>query len=241
MEGSEVDALFSDPRFAERCGVLIGEEGAHGSVVSGGGAAALPFQQVEHLKQLHQWEQWRRERSERAVARGEAAWPALPEELKQEAREAFMLHQNIHRSHLQKQVVRTLRAMGVSAEEEVITGQGHSLDIVVDLEGTGAKVLRCPAAGGGSDGNKGVRAQSPAATSSGSLVAIEVDGPSHFLHRSQRPNGATHLKRRQLRQSGWRLVSVPYWCWSRSAATEGTTDDMRRAYLTELLGLPQAE
>ena len=49
------------------------------------------------------------------------------------------------------------------------------------------------------------------------LVAIEVDGPSHFLqgpigqHRSV--SGATQLKRRQLKALGWQLVSVPYWEW----------------------------
>eukprot|EP00962_Isochrysis_galbana_P044958 scaffold17563_cov117-Isochrysis_galbana.AAC.1 len=45
----------------------------------------------------------------------------------------------------------------------------------------------------------------------GQQVAIEVDGPSHFVGR--KPNGATLLKRRQLRHVGWRLVSIPYWEW----------------------------
>jgi hypothetical protein len=45
----------------------------------------------------------------------------------------------------------------------------------------------------------------------GQLVAIEVDGPSHFVGR--KPSGATLLKRRQLRHFGWTLVSIPYWEW----------------------------
>ncbi len=45
----------------------------------------------------------------------------------------------------------------------------------------------------------------------GERVGVEVDGPSHFV--GCEPNGATVLKRRQLRPLGWRLVSVPYWEW----------------------------
>jgi hypothetical protein len=45
-------------------------------------------------------------------------------------------------------------------------------------------------------------------------VAIEVDGPSHFVGRTHEPTGATALKRRQLRAAGWALVAVPYWQWN---------------------------
>ena len=41
-------------------------------------------------------------------------------------------------------------------------------------------------------------------------VAVEVDGPSHFLGESDVPNGATRLKRRQLRHLGWAVLPVPY-------------------------------
>ena len=54
----------------------------------------------------------------------------------------------------------------------------------------------------------------------GERIAVEVDGPSHFLGRSQQPNGATLLKRRQLRHFEWRLVSVPYWAWDRNEIEE---------------------
>ena len=50
----------------------------------------------------------------------------------------------------------------------------------------------------------------------GQRVAVEVDGPSHFIGHSQQPAGATLLKHRQLRYFGWRLESVPYWEWNRS-------------------------
>jgi len=42
-------------------------------------------------------------------------------------------------------------------------------------------------------------------------VAVEVDGPWHFMGRT--PTGATELKRRQLRSAGWTLIAVPYWEW----------------------------
>ena len=50
-------------------------------------------------------------------------------------------------------------------------------------------------------------------------VAIEVDGPSHFVGRTHAPTGATALKRRQLRAAGWSLVPVPYWQWGALDAT----------------------
>ena len=51
----------------------------------------------------------------------------------------------------------------------------------------------------------------------GDRIAVEVDGPSHYLGGSQQPTGATQLKRRQLRHFGLRLVSTPYWEWGRSS------------------------
>ena len=48
----------------------------------------------------------------------------------------------------------------------------------------------------------------------GREVAIEVDGPSHFVGRTHVPTGATALKWRQLRAAGWALVAVPYWQWN---------------------------
>ena len=50
----------------------------------------------------------------------------------------------------------------------------------------------------------------------GEQIAVEVDGPYHFVGRSQQPTGNTLLKHRQLRHFGWRLESVPYWEWDHS-------------------------
>jgi hypothetical protein len=51
----------------------------------------------------------------------------------------------------------------------------------------------------------------------GQQIAIEVDGPRHFVGRM--PSGATLLKRRQLRHLGWRVVYIPYWKWDELAKT----------------------
>ena len=67
----------------------------------------------------------------------------------------------------------------------------------------------------------------------GREVALEVDGPHHFVGRTV--NGATALKRRQLRAAGWPLLSVPYWEWNelekQGAAAQRTylTGGLRRA------------
>jgi acetyl esterase/lipase len=43
-------------------------------------------------------------------------------------------------------------------------------------------------------------------------VALEVDGPSHFL-QDGRPNGSTLLRNRMLAANGWRVVVVNYRAW----------------------------
>jgi hypothetical protein len=89
-------------------------------------------------------------------------------------------------SQLQSDVVREIRSRGARVEEE------H----------------RCKASGYSIDALVTLK--------DGKQLAVEVDGPSHFLCRSQRPTGSTLLKHRQLRYFGWRLESVPYWEWNRS-------------------------
>jgi hypothetical protein len=59
-------------------------------------------------------------------------------------------------------------------------------------------------------------------------VAVEVDGPTHFVGRL--PTGATVLKRRQLRLTNMPLLAVPYWEWNELRGTS-----RRRAYLLQRL------
>ena len=85
------------------------------------------------------------------------------------------------------------------------------LEVVKELRALGANVreeFRCEASGYSID--------ALVTLNDGARVAVEVDGPSHFIGRSHQPTGATLLKHRQLRYFGWRLESVPYWEWDRS-------------------------
>jgi hypothetical protein len=59
-------------------------------------------------------------------------------------------------------------------------------------------------------------------------IALEVDGPSHYLLNGE-PNGPTLLRNRSLAAHGWRVVTVKYSHW------DGLTVHQRAAYLTELL------
>jgi len=52
-----------------------------------------------------------------------------------------------------------------------------------------------------------------------SLIAIEVDGPSHFISSSTEKsdktlNGSTLLKQRLLAAAGWKVISIPYFEWN---------------------------
>ena len=84
-------------------------------------------------------------------------------------------------------------------------------DVVREIRSRGARVKeehRCEASGYSID--------ALVTLNDGARVAVEVDGPSHFIGRSHQPTGATLLKHRQLCYFGWRLESVPYWEWDRS-------------------------
>jgi len=86
-------------------------------------------------------------------------------------------------SVLQSDVVREIRSRGVQAKQE------H----------------RCEASGYSIDVLVTLK--------NGEQIAVEVDGPSHFLSNSHQPTGSTQLKHRQLRYFGWCLESVLYWEW----------------------------
>ncbi|EJK61272.1 hypothetical protein THAOC_18274, partial [Thalassiosira oceanica] len=61
--------------------------------------------------------------------------------------------------------------------------------------------------------------------SDGRKVAVEVDGPSHFIDR--RPTGSTILKHRQVvKLDSIEVVSVPYWEWD-----ELKNSEMKQHYL----------
>ncbi len=60
-------------------------------------------------------------------------------------------------------------------------------------------------------------------------IALEVDGPSHFLQSGQ-SNGRTQMRNRCLAAYGWRVVVVPFREWNALR-----TQTERQAYLSRLL------
>ena len=72
-----------------------------------------------------------------------------------------------------------------------------------------------------------------------SRIAVEVDGPSHFLlpdgRGVRRPNGPTLLKRRLLAAAGWRVISVPFYEWDGFATAKERQTYLERA-VAPLLG-----
>ena len=156
------------------------------------------------LCQLHQWQLWL------SLEPRSSGWPQLPSALQRRCYASF--HTQAKPSRQQRQVMESLRALGLSPREEVRTRVGYSVDAMVSLHGR--------------------------------EVAIEVDGPSHFVRDTRTPNGATTLKRRQLRAAGYTLLPVPYWEWraldhgGEEASGGGSSDAVRRKrehYLAESL------
>jgi RAP domain/FAST kinase-like protein, subdomain 1 len=123
--------------------------------------------------------------------------------------EAFVSEEAVS-SLFQNNVVETLRTLpDVSqVEVEVLAESGYNLDAVIVYQGE--------------------------------RIGVEVDGPFHFVGSpsSQSPNGATLLKRRQLRAlEGWKLVAIPYWEWE-EIEKEGSNmkrTEKRQMYLQKLL------
>ena len=83
----------------------------------------------------------------------------------------------------------------------------------------------------------------------GCEVAIEVDGPFHFVGRDHwvgslagvppvgvHLTGSTALKRRQLRAAGWALVSLPYWEWNKFESHDARCAPWQRELLLRELG-----
>jgi RAP domain len=84
-------------------------------------------------------------------------------------------------------------------------------------------------------------------------VAIEVDGPYHFMVcidssyskvsnytgmgttvSGYQANGSTMLKRRLLKSMGWTVLTVPYWEWSAMKGDYGKEDDYCRSLLASV-------
>jgi RAP domain len=71
----------------------------------------------------------------------------------------------------------------------------------------------------------------------GNEIGVEVDGASHFVGRSQNPNGKTILKRRQVRAlDRLKLVSVLHWEWNGiNKGSSKKKSERQEQYLQNLL------
>ena len=134
-------------------------------------------------------------------------WPPLPEALRERCVEAFIATQLRARpSKMQLDVSASLRKLGATVQDEYI------------CEDSGYSIDALVDLG---DGVK---------------IAVEVDGPNHFVGDSKTLTGATILKRRQLRHFGWHTVSVAHWEWSPFEWNEpGLRQRKREAYLRRCL------
>jgi hypothetical protein len=61
----------------------------------------------------------------------------------------------------------------------------------------------------------------------GMRVALEVDGPTHFL-QDGRQDGPTRLRNRMLAAHGWRVAVVDYRAWDQLTMQEQREDYLRR-------------
>jgi hypothetical protein len=68
-----------------------------------------------------------------------------------------------------------------------------------------------------------------AVTAAGQQLAVEVDGPSHFVRPGRVVEGPTQARNRALAARGNRVLSVPFWEWDALKGSE------QAAYLVELL------
>jgi len=71
-----------------------------------------------------------------------------------------------------------------------------------------------------------------AVTAAGVALAIEVDGPWHFVRPDNRLNGPTQYRNRALAARGYTVISIPYWEWGR------LNSQQRVQYVSERLQQP---
>ena len=58
-----------------------------------------------------------------------------------------------------------------------------------------------------------------AVTASGVKVAIEVEGPQHYVQPNRTLTGTTQSRNRALAARGYAVVSIPYWDWNEQRST----------------------
>jgi len=59
-----------------------------------------------------------------------------------------------------------------------------------------------------------------AVTAAGVALAIEVDGPWHFVRHGNRVDGPTQYRNRALAARGYTVISIPHWEWNRLSSQQ---------------------
>ena len=127
-----------------------------------------------------------------------------------------LLQDNTRMSALQQTVAETLQQIGTCVQQEAVDARsGYSIDCLVL----------------GWQEHKNVK------------VAVEVDGPFHFIRKSgesqgRSANGATMMKRRHLGLLGYSVVPVPYWEWDELRGTQAKQAYLRGKLTAAVQGTP---
>jgi hypothetical protein len=103
-----------------------------------------------------------------------------------------------------------VQQLAANAQQQVTHMQGAVLAVVQQLPAATWK-LQPESEGVTADGLFSV--DIAATTASGVKVAIEVDGPTHFVQPERTIDGGTVFRNRALAARGYVVVSIPYWEW----------------------------
>jgi hypothetical protein len=74
-------------------------------------------------------------------------------------------------------------------------------------------------------------------TADGVRLAVEVDGPTHFLWPDRRLNGRTQHRNRVLAARGYAVVGVPYFEWDKRADYKQQPSAQQVQYLLQLINI----
>eukprot|EP00961_Rhodomonas_salina_P060316 809866-Rhodomonas_salina.1 len=129
-----------------------------------------------------------------------------------------------------EQVSKALRHLGVQFEEEQPACKAvYTIDIVVRLNTDDDD---------DDDDNEDEVMRAEQGASAPKRLAIECDGPTHFVGKEGRePDQRTLRKRELLQRDGWEVLSVPYWEWPRGVQAQRSY--MRRHLEAAGVSVPQ--